>query len=386
MRVLERLGVVPRLPLCETNGLGLRSSAQHSPAAFLASSMTCERLCQQLDPEHTVNLQDGTTDAALALADYNAAVAPEDRLDSAANWQEFSQKMLSERIDARIRANVGQASRNDEGYAAHLELTQGGGKFLHVAPSPNTGNHMDPLLFRTAVMRWVRAPLAQEEGTCPMCDGVLDRYGDHCLVCPCGGDRTKRHNHLRNRVFLFSTTAGLNPELEKPGLLQPRPQISGASESGAASNDPSGRRHADVYVPRWRPGLPMAMDFAVTSGIRQGSAHASIQDPSFAVTAYEDRKRNHLDTARLCSEEGLLFTPWWLRLMGASGAQLLKECSPSLPKLNLFSLASLETLSLGSCTKTSTWCCSATIPGPSSSGCAPSGMSHMISPMLPPPC
>ena len=106
--------------------------------------MACERLCQQLDPEHAVNLQDGTADAALALADYNAAVAPEDRLDSAANWQEFSQKMLSERIDAKIRANIGKASRNDEGYAAHLELTEGGGKFLNVAPSPNTGNHMDP--------------------------------------------------------------------------------------------------------------------------------------------------------------------------------------------------------------------------------------------------
>ena len=119
----------------------------------------------------------------------------------------------------------------------------------------------------------------------------------------------KRHNHLRNKVFLFSTTAGLNPELEKPGLLQPRPQIGGASESGAAPSDPSGRRPADVYVPRWRSGLPLAMDFAVTSGIRQGSARASVQDPSFAVTAYEDQKRNHLNTARLCSEEGLLFSP-----------------------------------------------------------------------------
>ena len=51
------------------------------------------------------------------------------------------------------------------------------------------------------------------------------------------------------------------------------------------------------------------MDFAVTSGIRQSTAQASIQDPSSAVTAYEDFKRNHLDTARLCNEEGLSFVP-----------------------------------------------------------------------------
>ena len=51
------------------------------------------------------------------------------------------------------------------------------------------------------------------------------------------------------------------------------------------------------------------MDFAVTSGIRQSTIQASIQDPSSAVTAYEDFKRNHLDTARLCNEEGLFFVP-----------------------------------------------------------------------------
>ena len=47
----------------------------------------------------------------------------------------------------------------------------------------------------------------------------------------------------------------------------------------------------------------------MTSGIRQSTAHASIQDASHAVAAYEDFKRNHLDTARLCTEEGFTFVP-----------------------------------------------------------------------------
>ena len=140
----------------------------------------------------------------------------------------------------------------------------------------------------------------------------------HCLVCPNGGDRTKRHNHLRNRVFLFSASAGLNPELEKSGLLQPRPQTGGASANGAAPHNASTRRPADVYVPRWRRGLPLAMDFAVTYGIRQDATQASIQDPSTAVTAYEDHKRNHLNTARLCSEVGLLFYPMVVEANGGA--------------------------------------------------------------------
>ena len=143
----------------------------------------------------------------------------------------------------------------------------------------------------------------------PLCDGILDKYGDHCLVCPCGGDRTKRHNRLRNQVFHFCAGAGLNPELEKPGLLQPRPCIGALSENGVSPTDSSARRPADVYLPRWRQGMPLALDFAVTSGLRHDTVRASMLDATAPLTMYEDHKRNHLDTARLCSEEGLAFAP-----------------------------------------------------------------------------
>ena len=43
--------------------------------------------------------------------------------------------------------------------------------------------------------------LADAETFCPACDGILDVYGDRALVCPCRGDRVKRHNALRDQVF-----------------------------------------------------------------------------------------------------------------------------------------------------------------------------------------
>ena len=64
-----------------------------------------------------------------------------------------------------------------------------------------------------------------------------------------------------------------------------------------------------MYIPRWRLGLPLAIDFAITSGLRPDVAHASAADPSAALAAYEDFKRNHLDTARLCAEASLSFAP-----------------------------------------------------------------------------
>ena len=78
------------------------------------------------------------------------------------------------------------------------------------------------------IQRWLRVPFYDSAFHCSYCDEVIDRYGDHCLTCAVGGDRTKRHNLIRNEVYNQCESAGLNPELERPGLLQPRPTIGAA--------------------------------------------------------------------------------------------------------------------------------------------------------------
>ena len=105
-------------------------------------------------------------------------------------------------------------------------------------------------------------PIYELESHCPLCDEVVDIFADHGLICSCGGDRVKRHNLLRNEVFFFCNSAGLNPELERPGLLQPRPAVGVRQEDGTHS-DNNNRRPADIYLPRWRRGGPAALDFVV---------------------------------------------------------------------------------------------------------------------------
>ena len=162
--------------------------------------------------------------------------------------------------------------------------------------------------YRTALQRWLRVPIFDAEFACPFCDTTVDRFGDHCLVCACGGDRMKRHNLIRNEVFYFCTGAGLNPELERPGLLQPRPLLGALAEDGSRG-DPHSRRPADVYLPRWRQGVPAALDFAVTSGLRDIVVDRSAQNGTAAAVVYEDFKREYLDTERACEEEGIKFIP-----------------------------------------------------------------------------
>ena len=160
----------------------------------------------------------------------------------------------------------------------------------------------------------------------------MDRFGDHALVCPCGGDRTKRHNHIRNHTFHFAASSGLNPELEKPGLLQPRPLLGSIPENGIVPPDPGARRPADVYLPRWRRGTPMALDFAVTSGMRDISA--SIRDAASATQRYEDFKRAHLDTEAACSSEGFGFTPMVIEAVGGGWGPAAEKILSELAKEN----------------------------------------------------
>lgn len=68
-------------------------------------------------------------------------------------------------------------------------------------------------------------------------------------------------------------------------------------------------RPSDIYLPRWRRGVPAALDLAVTSGLRRDIVHRSAEDGSAAVTAYKVFKRSYLATETTCQEEGFSFIP-----------------------------------------------------------------------------
>ena len=290
-------------------GLGFRSTEHHSPAAFLSSQVACHEHCAKIDPDFVWDPDNTQSDAHAAGAEFNSRVVPADHLTDAT--QIPSQQKLSAALDTCTLFKLRLAHRTDVHYQAHLNHTSSAGasQWIHARPSKSLRSHVDPSLYRLMMQRHLRAPIFESEFHCPLCDDIIDRFGDHCLVCPCGGDKTKRHNLLRNEVFYFCGSANLNPELERPGLLQPRPLSGSTQENGAARDDSGNRRPADVYLPRWRRGGPAALDFAVTSGLRTDIVRRSAVDGSIAASAYEDTKRSHLDTAASCQAEGLTFIP-----------------------------------------------------------------------------
>jgi hypothetical protein len=124
-------------------------------------------------------------------------------------------------------------------------------------------------------------------------------------VCLCGGDRTVRHNAVRDVVYEEAAEAGCRPEREKQGLLPG----GDADDSRPPAPEANRRRPADVWLPRGPAGGQEAWDFAVTSGMQATTLRQASAAPELLFERYETRKREHLRTAAQCAAIGLRFTP-----------------------------------------------------------------------------
>ena len=216
----------------------------------------------------------------------------------------LTQKQLSAMVDAAALERLLANQRHDAAFCAHVALCRvpGAGVWLTAAPTED-GRELDAPLAQVAFKRRLRVPLLEADDFCPMCGQVMDKWGDHALTCSCGGDRTVRHNALRNVVFEEATASGLGPEREKAGLL-PAELVA--------------RRPADVWLPRGPGGNGCALDFAVTSGLRSDIFRPVIDDPSVVFERYEHEKRQHLQTEERCREAGFQFQPMVLEAHGGS--------------------------------------------------------------------
>ena len=189
---------------------------------------------------------------------------------------------------------------------------------FHAPPSKNLGTWMDGDLYKVVLQRRLRMPLWPESVSLHGVRCSNGHLGGPC--CGCKGDRTLRHNALRDVTYHAAWAAGLQPQWEKSGLLPQRPGQDALRENVLSS----GRRPADVWIPQCENGAPAAWDFAVTSGLRAGAAHEAAADPNQPVTAYEAHKRAHLGTAAQCHQQGLSFVPMAVEAHGGGGGPAAK--------------------------------------------------------------
>jgi hypothetical protein len=282
--------------------LGLRSLYLHAPAAYVASVANTHADCQRLLPSLSSPLESFGSLAGRALEKLQASLLSADRL-SLPVPSTVQQRELSSALDrATLRRLVDDAASLS--HKAHLQLVQqpGAGAWLQAPPSPALGLHVEPRLYRVMLQQRLRLPVLDTEAPCALCDGIADVYGDHARSCACGGDRVKRHNLLRNALAARLSSAGFSPELERPGLLPADPE-------SVTTSSASGRRPADIWVPSWNLHGGVALDLAVTSGLRVDVLPTTAADGGHPAVSYEGRKCRHANTEQACKAAGFAFLP-----------------------------------------------------------------------------
>ena len=251
---------------------------------------------------------------------YNTLVAAHDQITTVGGGQ--AQRVLSASLDNSLRCSLKSSHMEDPYWRAHMNLVSlpGAGVWLTAMPEDDTRD-WDSSLFQIALKRRVRVRVQSQDAVCPCCGDVMDSYGDHALVCPCRGDRTVRHNAVRDVVHADAFEAKMAPEKEKQWLLPSRPEEDGIHARQAQEGD---RRPADVWLPRGSGstnGRPEALDFAVTSGMRQDMITKAIDTPESIVMEYENFKRTYKDTKSQCDQARLEFTPVVFEAHGGGWSQ-----------------------------------------------------------------
>ena len=279
-------------------GLGLRSTARHAPAAYVASRTQTFDACQEIDSGFLweANASDSPLSAALSFLSQELQGFDYPDVDRPVK---LGQQNLSKSLDRAAHDLWFSSLCMDDQAEVQSELLPGASSFLEATPTKNTVLAWTPEEFVSELRQRLLLDVFAEDSWCPLCDAVLDRKARHCAAFSCGGDRVCRHNAARNLVGRFASAAGLHPELEKAGLLQHSPDQPSANL----------RRPADVFMPSGSNGSPVALDLAITTPHRIGISSLAAQRSGAAAEEYEQHKRRYLDTAADCESQGIAFVP-----------------------------------------------------------------------------
>ena len=270
--------ILASLPV-SLGGLGLRSAAIHSPAAFVASNLQTSKLVEKIITPHKT-LRDIT--AATSLLTNNSANATTPLPDEGLTAK-TPQKLLSRRID-ESRLHLLENLDTGDRFPIVLQSVrqQGTGAFLNVVPSPTLGLYIPPREFTLAIKYRLGLPVYPNPGPCPLCQKDSDIYGDHAIsACIVSGDRTRRHDNLVNAIYERSQSALLHPTKEERNLLDDR------------------SRPGDITFERSWPHCPgktkIALDVTVVSPFRQDSRSHSATDATFVLRKAREQKFRKYD-------------------------------------------------------------------------------------------
>ena len=221
-----------------------------------------------------------------------------------------TQKLVSIRIDKKnieefLTHTSERGSTRDRARINSLGLPNSGA-WLNVLPSPSLGLHLKTAEFIVCVRYRLGLQIFPSEGVCVACPAISETSGDHAVSCGLGGERTYRHDAIRDCLFSTCVQACLGPTREDRALIPGRQA-----------------RPADVYLPSWSGGLDSALDITVINPLQQALLNGSAANPGHALQVAFDRKMSK--HGEDCRRAGIAFIPLPLDTFGAWGESTVRE-------------------------------------------------------------
>ena len=278
-------------------GLGLRSLAHHSNAAFIASISTAG-LASPSD-----------NFLADAVNSYNRCVPPESAIDiNSLTSSPCRQHTLSAALEnIQFNSLFSQSSVADKARLLSVSSPHASA-WLSVVPSPGLGLSLDPNEHQMAIKWWLGLNTSPGSPPCALCpEHPLDPLGHHAVTCKRGGDAISRHNKLRDVVLQTCHRAC----------------ISAKAEAGSGlGHELRNTRPADILASNWLCGKPAAFDLTVVSPLNPTFISEAGRTAGSAAVAAELRKHSANDAK--CSELGWTCIPLWPSHMELGAAKRCK--------------------------------------------------------------
>ncbi|KAL5471131.1 hypothetical protein EMCRGX_G029214 [Ephydatia muelleri] len=175
-------------------GQGLRSLAQHSPAAYIASLCT-----SGFGPQSQHHLVSATQM-------FNSFLPPSEAINAEALLlTPVTQKSLSSKLDDYLfKVLLDMSSITDKARLLSVSSPHAG-LWLSVTPSEGLGLHLDPSQFQVAIKWWLGLDLSYGS-CCPLCPEIA--------LGPLGHHVVSRHNKLRDILAESCWRAHLGVQVE----------------------------------------------------------------------------------------------------------------------------------------------------------------------------
>ena len=209
------------------------------------------------------------------------------------------QSELSEKISKKDLKDLKQNATHDLDKARLVCLTGPlSGSWLQAIP--NNSNKLTSREFTALLKMRLGCPVYGMANSCEQCHTALDENGIHAITCRRGGDRTTRHNIVRDCLYELCSEAAWAPVVEKSGLL-----TNGSMRPG------------DVFIPSYQQGKGTAIDVTIVHPLQPSYILNSVERWGCAAEAAEAAKKEKYQTE--CENAGVIFSPFAIESLGGMG-------------------------------------------------------------------